>query len=137
MRTPGAFADAAVRLSFERCEANGDLAEAFYNVFLAASPEIAPYFGATDFSRQRQVLRDSVHMMVTRDVSDPEMRQMLDWLGKAHGRDGRNVLPELYELWLDGICETARELDPEWDEDLERKWRVRLRAGMQVIMAAY
>ena len=137
MRTPGAFADEAVRLSFERCEANGNFAETFYNTFLGSSPEISPYFAATDFERQRKVLRDSVYVMVTKDVADPEMRRMLDRLGKAHSRDKRNVLPKLYELWLNSICDTAAVLDPDWNDDLERKWRVRLRAGMQIIMAAY
>ena len=47
------------------------------------------------------------------------------------------MLPILYELWLDSICETAKALDPEWSDDLDRHWRARLRPGMQIIMAAY
>ena len=43
----------------------------------------------------------------------------------------------LYELWLDSICETVKALDPEWTAELEAHWRVRMRAGMQIIMAAY
>jgi tellurite resistance-related uncharacterized protein/hemoglobin-like flavoprotein len=136
-RTPGAFADEDVFRSFDRCEATGGFAEIFYNLFLDSSPEVAPYFAATDFEQQRHVLRDSVYMMVTREVTDPAMRQMLDQLGAAHNRDEYNVLPRLYELWLDSICETGRMLDPEWDDEIERKWRVRLRPGLQIIMAAY
>ena len=136
-RTPGAFADDAVRDSFERCERNGDFGQVFYETFLGSSPDIAPSFAGTDFERQRRVLRDSVHMMVTRDVSEPQMRIMLERLGEAHGRGGLNVLPRLYELWLDSVCDTARTLDPNWDEGLERQWRVRMRPGMQIIMAGY
>ena len=62
------------------------------------------------------------------------MRELLERLGEAHNR---NVLPVLYELWLDSICETGQALDPEWSEDLDRQWRARLRPGMQIIMAAY
>ena len=137
MRTPGAFAEEDVRRSFARCERAGDFAEFFYERFLASSPRISPYFAETDFNRQRKVLRDSVHLMVHRDAADPEMRAMLDSLGKAHGRRGRNIPPDLYELWLDSICATVKELDSEWGDELERKWRVRMRTGMQVIMAAY
>ncbi|MCY3802045.1 MAG: DUF1971 domain-containing protein [Chloroflexi bacterium] len=137
MRTPGAFADADVQLSFQRCDANGGFAEVFYRTFLSASPEIPPYFAATDFDRQRRVLRDSVHLMVTRDVAEPEMRQAMERLGRAHGRGGRNILPKLYELWLDSVCQTVELLDPEWNDNLERKWRVRLRPGIQMIMARY
>lgn len=137
VRTPGGFAESAVRLSFERCEANGDFAETFYRAFFRASPEIPPYFATTHLARQRRLLRNSVHMMVTKDVADPQMRAALEHLGRAHGRGGRNVLPKHYEQWLDCICETVKALDPQWNDDLERMWRVRLRPGMQIIMAAY
>ena len=137
MSTPGAFAEQDVRSSFDRCEANGNFAETFYNNFLNSSPEIAPYFAATDFEKQRKVLRQSVYMMVTNDVADPGMRDMLGNLARIHSRAWRDIHPKLYELWLDGICKAASTLDPQWSEDLERKWRVRLRDGMQIIMAAY
>ena len=137
MSTPGAFAEQDVRSSFDRCEANGNFAETFYNNFLNSSPEIVPYFAATDFEKQRKVLRQSVYMMVTNDVADPGMRDMLGNLARIHSRAWRDIHPKLYELWLDGICKAASTLDPEWSEDLERKWRVRLRDGMQIIMAAY
>ena len=137
MRTPGAFAEEAVRDSLERCEASGNFAEVFYNTFLNSSPDIAPHFAATDFERQRTLLRDSVYTMVSQHVTEPEMRELLERLGEAHNRDNRNVLPSFYELWLDSVCETAKALDPEWSEDLDRQWRARLRPGMQIIMAAY
>lgn len=136
-RVPGEFADEPVRRSLERCEENGNFAETFYDIFLGSSDEVASYFAATDFERQRKLLRDSVYMMATRDVAEPQMREILERLGEAHGRDGRNILPDLYELWLDGICQTASVLDPDWSGELERQWRVRLRPGMQIIMAAY
>ena len=137
MRTPGSFADNEVYRSFQRCEATGDFADTFYNTFLNSSPEIAPYFARTDFDRQRKLLRDSVHVMVARDVAAPEMRAFVNQLGEAHSRANRNILPRLYELWLDSICATVKALDPEWTAALEAHWRVRLRAGMQIIMAAY
>lgn len=137
MRTPGSFADEAVRRSLERCEAAGDFAETFYRNFLNSSPDIGPHFAETDFGRQREVLRDSVHLLVTEDVAGKQVRELLERLGAVHSRKGRNIPPKLYELWLDSICETVKTLDPAWNDDLERKWRVRLRAGMQIIMAAY
>ena len=136
-RSAGESPDEDVRQSFDRCEATGGFAEIFYNLFLDSSPEVPPYFGDTNFDEQRHVLRDSVHMMVSHDVSEPRMREMLDQLGSAHSRDAYNVLPRFYDLWLDSICETAKLLDPEWEPDLERKWRARLRPGLQIIMAAY
>ena len=137
MRTPGSFADDEVRQSLVRCKVHGEFGEVFYEVFLNASQEIPHHFENTDFVRQRSVLQDSVRMMVEHDVSQPEMREMLERLGETHNRHNRNIPPRLYELWLDSVCETVKLLDPDWDEDLERLWRVRLRPGMQIIMAAY
>ena len=91
MRTPGSFADDEVYRSFQRCEATGDFADTFYSAFLNSSPEIAPHFAQTDFVRQRKLLRDSVHVMVARDVADPEMRALVDHLGEAHSRANRNI----------------------------------------------
>ena len=137
MRTPGSFADDEVRLSLERCESYGEFGGVFYEMFLNASQEIPLHFANTEFVRQRSVLHDSVRMMVEHDVAEPQMREMLERLGATHSRANRDIQPRLYELWLDSVCETSKLLDPEWDEKLDRLWRVRLRSGMQIIMAAY
>ena len=41
------------------------------------------------------------------------------------------------ELARIGVRLYAIEPDPEWAAELENHWRVRMRAGMQIIMAAY
>ena len=61
----------------------------------------------------------------------------MDRIGESHGRSRLNVLPRLYELWLDSACQTLKAMDPEWTDELDEHWRLRLRAGMQIIMAAY
>ncbi len=136
-RTVFVAADDDVKLSFERCEASGDFGKRFYEIFLDSSDEIAPQFAETDFGKQRKLLRDSVRIMVSRDPRDPTMRETLRRIGDSHGRRGRAIPPLLYEYWLASLCNTVRELDPEWDDELEKKWRVRMRAGMQVITANY
>ena len=118
---PGGFADEDVRCSFDRCEESGNFAETFYGIFLNSSPEIAPYFSATDFERQRKVLRQSVYTMVANDVTDPGMRSMMNDLGRIHSRAWRDIHPRLYELWLDNIYEAVSKLEPEWSDDLDRK----------------
>ena len=55
MRTPGANADEPVHDSLERCEANGSFAEVFYNTFLKASSEIAPYFASDRLRKAEDV----------------------------------------------------------------------------------
>ena len=76
--------NALVRESFERCEAAGDFADVFYAAFLSASPEIAPHFAATDFVKQRKLLRATVYILATRDVDDPEAFAALERIGRSH-----------------------------------------------------
>ena len=126
-----------VRASFDRCEASGDFAEEFYQVFLNSSPEIGPLFAKTDFVKQRKLIRASVYIMVTRSPAEPTAREALDKIGHSHGRTELDIRPELYELWLDSLCETIKRMDPEWTPELQQEWRDRLRPAIEAITALY
>ena len=80
--------------SFDRCEAAGDFAEAFYEVFLNSSPEIAPLFAKTDFKKQRRAFEGH------RDVDDPTSREALERVGHSHAKSKLDIRPDLYDLWL-------------------------------------
>ena len=129
--------NALVRDSFKRCEAAGDFAKEFYAVFLNASPEIAPHFAATDFAKQRKLLRATVYILVTRDVDDPQAFAALERIGRSHSRSELNIRPALYDLWLDSVCSTVTRLDPDWTPELEAAWRGQLRPGINAITALY
>jgi hemoglobin-like flavoprotein len=129
--------EAEVRASFERSEAAGDFADKFYAIFLNKSPEIALLFAQTDFERQRRLLRTTVYIMVTQDLDDPTARETLERIGRSHGRSELNIRPELYDLWLDSICETVKDLDPEWTPETERFWRERMAPGIALITSLY
>ncbi len=126
-----------IRASFDRCEAAGDFAERFYEVFLNSSPEIAPLFAKTDFKQQRKLLRASVYIMVTRDVDDPTAHDMLERIGHSHARAKLNIRPDLYALWLDSLCETVKGMDSEWTPALEQSWRDDMAPGIALITSLY
>ena len=126
-----------VRASFDRCEAAGDFAEKFYEIFLNSSPEIAPLFAKTNFKQQRKLLRATVYIMVTRDVTDPIGRETLERVGHSHSQATLNIRPELYDLWLDSLCETAKAMDAKWTPELERSWRERMAPGIALITSLY
>lgn len=130
-------AEDEVVASFIRCERAGDLGERFYTIFRKSSSEVDRHFENTDLAKQRKLLRGSVYMMVTRDPSDEWARTALQDIGESHSRKGHGIPPRLYDLWLDSLCETVKGLDPEWTAELEQQWRVRMRAGIQFITAAY
>ncbi len=126
-----------VRASFDRCEAAEDFAEQFYGLFLESSPELAPLFAKTDFAKQRKLLRATVYIMVTRSVEDPQAKEALERIGHSHARLELDIRPELYELWLDSLCETVKRMDPEWTPEIEREWRERMRPGIELITSLY
>ena len=41
---------------------------------------------------------------------------------ETHDRHHLDIKPELYEYWFDSVIETARQFDPEWNDDVEQSW---------------
>ena len=128
---------AAVQASFKRCEQTGDFAERFYSHFLGASDEIAPLFANTDFKKQRTLLRGSVFMMVMKEVDDTRAHGHFSKIGESHAHGQLDIKPELYEVWLDSLCATVKELDPEWTAELEDQWREKMRPAISLITSKY
>ncbi len=105
-----------------------------------------PYVAITDdddlcvltrIEKQRKLLRATVYIMVTRSVDDVQARETLESIGHSHGRTQLNIRPELYEVWLDSVCQTVKQMDPDWTSEVEREWRDRLRAGIDLITSLY
>ena len=126
-----------IRASFDRCEAAGDFAEQFYEVFLKSSPVVAPLFAKTDFTKQRKLLRATVYILVTRNLEDLQAKEALVRIGHSHSRAQLNIRPALYEVWLDSLCETVKRMDPDWSPDIEQWWRDRMRPGIDLITSLY
>ena len=126
-----------VKASFDRCEATGDFAETFYELFLNSSPEIAPHFSQTNFVKQKKLLRGTVYILVTRDPKETEARKTLERIGRSHNRSELNIRPDLYELWLNSLCATVKRLDPHGTPELDALWRQAMRPAIEVITSLY
>ena len=64
-------------------------------------------------------------------------RETLERIGESHGRSELDIRPDLYELWLDSVCQTVKLLDPEWTQALQLAWRDQLRPGISFITSHY
>jgi hemoglobin-like flavoprotein len=132
---------AAQRATFEasisRCVAAGDFVRAFYERFLAASPEVARLFENTDFAKQHAVLKNSLYSMALFAIGLPEGVAHLERIAQRHSRRGLDIPPSLYALWLDTLLQTAREFDSKFDPDIEQAWRSLLGAGIARMIAAH
>jgi hemoglobin-like flavoprotein len=127
----------SVRSSFERCEAAGDIGETFYGIFLKKSPEIADLFANTDFKKQRKHLRASVFLLVNRNVEEPKAKEVLEGIGRSHNKSNLDIRPELYGIFLESLCETVKEMDPQWSEELDSSWRQQVLPGVHIITSLY
>ncbi len=127
----------AVSESFSRCGEADDFYDTFYDVFLAKSAEIPPLFANTVFTRQKQILKATVNIMVRHRLDEEIAQRILGGVGDSHNRQGYNIRPELYTLWLDSLCETVARHDPMHTVELESHWRQRMKEGIDFIVAKY
>ena len=127
-------ADAAFQ-SFGRCCKNEVFFEDFYTTFQATSEDIRRMFVNTNMAEQRRLLRAGVMwlLMYARGASGGK----LEHLAKTHNRDGYNVNPALYSLWVDALLETVRKHDPQYNVDLDRHWRDAVRPGIEIIQKGW
>lgn len=120
--------------SYYRCRKNRQFIDAFYELFLAKSPEIAAMFAGTDFNIQRLMLRESLLEMLCFDRDIPGTREEVERLGRHHGQ--LEVTPEMYSMWLDALCEAIRKYDPEYSPTVEQRWRQAMQKGIDIMLAA-
>ena len=126
-----------VLASYHRCEAAGGLFDSFYKIFFAKSPEIAPMFADTDMERQKQDVMASVLMALRLASGDSIARQYIEQIANSHSRRGYRIRPELYEIWLDALCEAIQKHDPQFSSSLETSWRQTMRPAIELMIASY
>lgn len=127
----------AVQASYDRCLEDETFFDTFYDLFLVKSPEIPPLFKDTDFRRQKQVVRVSVRMMIRLGLGEPQTVEAIEKLGELHSSRDRNIKPELYELWLNALCESVKQHDPEYTAELEQQWRDTMQHGIELMTSMY
>lgn len=110
--------------------------EAFYDRFLAASPEVAEKFRHTDMARQQRMLKKSFyHLLAFYGSSNADY--YLDQVAISHSRTHLDIRPGLYDLWLDALVATARRFDDRFDDDVELAWRLVMTPGIVYITFYY
>jgi hemoglobin-like flavoprotein len=127
----------AVTASYHRCRASDDFFDTFYERFLAKSPEVAEKFRHTDFKRQKLMLRESLISMLLFNLGSASARDDLEHLAERHSRRQVDIPPRLYDLWLESLCETIEQHDPQFTSELGADWRKAMRAGIDLLISKY
>lgn len=115
------FAD--VHQSFDRCLRKRDFLRRFYTIFTARHPDIAGRFRETNWDKQIFLLRHGISASIMfasgTSLGDDEVER----LRRSHGTSGYDIPGWMYDEWLESLIQTLAEFDPQWNEDLERRWR--------------
>ncbi len=98
---------------------------------------MAEKFKNTQFGRQKVALGQSLYLMVMATEGGDAAVAYIDRIAKRHARGALDIRPELYDLWLDALIATARELDPGFNDETEAVWREMLRPGIEMMRARY
>ena len=109
--------------SLERCAADDAFIPAFYERFLSSSDEVRFKFRNTDFERQNKMLLQSLRLSAGATAGNPDSLRELKERAETHSSVNLNIRPELYDLWLTAVIETAGSFDPQCDETTEDAWR--------------
>ncbi|NLE87790.1 MAG: globin [Myxococcales bacterium] len=128
---------ATFEASLARCLRHDGFLQTFYDKFLQSSPEVPRKFAGTDFDRQRKVLESSLYMVARAALGEEDGVEHLQHIAESHSRRRFDIGPSLYALWLDSLVATAREIDPEFDDHVEKCWRALLSANIDYMIDVY
>ncbi len=125
--------------SLRRCLADQDFLHHFYDAFIDSSDEVRQKFRRTDFPRQARVLADSLFVLAVAAQGLPESiaRSSLPFLAERHDHAHLDIRPELYDLWLECLVDTARTHDPDFAPEVEEAWRKTLAVGIEYMRSRY
>ncbi|NOY89591.1 MAG: hypothetical protein GXP55_00180 [Deltaproteobacteria bacterium] len=121
------------RTSLERCLARSEFLDRFYDRFMSSSDEVKEMFAKTDFSKQHRILRGSLYLMSRAAMGLEDGREHLMAVAKTHGADRLAIPPHHYDFWLEALIETAREMERDFDSELEAAWREVLGLAVRIV----
>jgi hemoglobin-like flavoprotein len=129
---------AQVEDSLRRCNADPRFLDRFYETFLNSSPKVREKFLGTDFVRQKRALQASLHLLLVVARDDGKRPSVyLDELAARHGARQMAIGAELYDLWLDSLLATGREVDPGWTPEVEDAWESVMTVGISYLVTRY
>ena len=102
----------------------------FYRRFVAADPAIEAKFRDTDFAKQKQMLRESFQEM-NHFCGSLQSNTYIITLARIHGSRGRDIPVHMFDIWLECLVATVKELDPEYTDSVELAWRIIMTPGIQ------
>jgi hemoglobin-like flavoprotein len=125
--------------SLARCLKEPHFLQEFYAVFMASSDEVREKFRDTDPVRQAKVLAESLYALAVVAQGQEGSPAWGDFprLAVHHDRHHLAIRPELYDLWLQCLVDTARRCDPSFTPAIEEAWARTLSIGIEYLRSRY
>ena len=124
--------------SMRRCNADPEFLDRFYERFLKSSPRVREKFRATDLLRQKRMLQASLQLLLVAAQDDGKRpTPYLDEVAARHSASQMAIGAELYDLWLDSLLATVREVDPAWSALVEQAWESVMTVGIAYLVSRY
>ena len=101
----------------------------FYEHFFSVSEDISKAFANTDMPRQHEMLHDSLINMISFSENKKASRYFQK-MAITHGKMGVGVRIALFDVWLDCLLMTVKDLDQQYDDQVDLAWRIVLAPGM-------
>ena len=129
---------AQVEESLRRCNTDPGFLDRFYARFLTSSSKVREKFAGTDFVRQKRMLQASLQLLLVAAQDDGKRpTPYLDEVAARHSASQMAIGAELYDLWLDSLLATVREVDPGWNAEVERGWESVMTIGIAYLVTRY
>lgn len=110
--------------SLKRCSRAERFITSFYDRFQSSSEQVRFRFRNTDFDSQNAMLLHSLELIAGATEGDSASLRELKERAESHDRYHLNIKPELYDLWLSAMIQTAADFDELWDDDVHEAWTV-------------
>jgi hemoglobin-like flavoprotein len=124
--------------SLRRCNADPHFLDRFYDRFLASSPKVQEKFAGTEFARQKRALQASLQLLLVVAQDDGKKpNPYLDEVAARHGAAQLGIGAELYDLWLDSLLATVREVDSAWTPEVEEAWEAVMTVGIVYLVTRF
>jgi hemoglobin-like flavoprotein len=110
---------------------------AFYRQLMTSSDEAAAKFHNTDMKKQVRMLQASVRILLAVYATGAEPAEFLSNLAERHSKNGVDISPAMYAVWLDCLIKTVQQFDARFDADVEAAWRVVFSKGIAFMISKY
>lgn len=112
-----------VKESYLRCTENENFIPNFYDIFLNKDPEIKKMFAGVDFKLQYDLLKRGIMSMISFLSEDGGIAGKVTFrLRQTHSKEGMNIKTHHYLLWKESLLSTLKNIDPAWNDNIEKSW---------------